>query len=95
VSTALFGSTEVFGSTTGGKTQGKTGQGVRAAIFFTGDNRGGEFSGANRTGRKRCQFPPPRDTSTKKRPRPMVVRPKDVRMIKRREPMTSVGQVQG
>jgi hypothetical protein len=36
VSTALFGSTEVFGSTTGGKKQGKTGQGGSAANFFPG-----------------------------------------------------------
>jgi len=36
VSTALFGLTEVFGSTTGGKNQGKTGQGGSAAIFFPG-----------------------------------------------------------
>ena len=31
VSTALFGLTAVFGPTTGGKAQGKTGQGVRTA----------------------------------------------------------------
>ena len=36
----------------------------------------------------------PGNTSSKKRPRPVVVRPRDVRSIKRREPMTmtSVGQ---
>ena len=34
VPTALFGSTKVFGSTTGGKTQGKTGQGGSAANFL-------------------------------------------------------------
>ena len=34
VSTALFGSTAVFGLTTGGKPQGKTRQGVSAADFF-------------------------------------------------------------
>ena len=36
VSTASFGSTEVFGLTTGGKNQGKTGQGRSAADFSPG-----------------------------------------------------------
>jgi hypothetical protein len=40
VSTALFGSLEVFGSVTGGKTQGKTGQSGSAANFFPGTAAG-------------------------------------------------------
>ena len=47
VSTALFGSTEVFGSTTGGKNQKKTRQGRSAANFFlrtaAGVPRGHQF----------------------------------------------------
>ena len=41
VSMALFGLTEVFGSTTGGKTQGKTGQSGSAANFYWEQLRGG------------------------------------------------------
>ena len=40
VSMALFGSTEVFGSTTGGKNQGKTRQGGSAADFIPGTAAG-------------------------------------------------------
>ena len=45
VSMALFGSTAVFGSTTGGKTQGKTGQGISTADFYRRQLRGGIFRG--------------------------------------------------
>ncbi len=42
---ALFGLTAVFGSTTGGKPQGKTGQGVSAADFLPATTAGGNFQG--------------------------------------------------
>ncbi len=42
VSAALFDSTEVFGSTAVGKTQGKTGQGGSAANFLLGTAAGGD-----------------------------------------------------
>ena len=50
VLTALFGSTEVFGSTTGGKTQGKSGQGGSAADFVPGTAAGGNFKGGTGQG---------------------------------------------
>ena len=45
VSMALFGLTAVLGSTTGGKTQGKTGQGISAAYFSRRQLLGGIFRG--------------------------------------------------
>ena len=43
VSMALFGSMAVVGSTTGGKPQGKTGQGISAADFLPATTAGGDF----------------------------------------------------
>jgi hypothetical protein len=75
VSMALFGSTEVFGSTTGGKNQGKTRQGGSAADFIPGTAAG-----------------VPRGHQFEKEAEAHGVPTRDVRTIKRREPMTSAGQ---
>ena len=58
MSTALFDSTEVFGSTTIGKTQGKTGQGGSAADFVPGTAAGGDLKGGAGQGRSAADFPP-------------------------------------
>jgi hypothetical protein len=58
VSTALFGSTEVFGSTTSVKTQGKTGQSGSAANFLSGTAAGGHYKGGTGQGVSAANFSP-------------------------------------
>jgi len=58
VLTALFGSTAVFGSTTGGNTQGKTGQGVSAAVFLPATTAGGNYQGQTGQGVSTANFFP-------------------------------------
>jgi hypothetical protein len=55
---ALFDSTEMFGSTTVGKTQGKTGQGGNAANFVPGTAAGGDLKGGTGQGGSAANFPP-------------------------------------
>ncbi len=56
--TALFGSKAVFGSTTGGKPQGKTRQGVSAADFLPVTTAGGNFQGKTGQGGSAANFFP-------------------------------------
>jgi len=58
VLTALFDSTEVFGSTTVGTTQGKTGQGGSAASFVLGTAAGGDLKGGTGQGGSAADFFP-------------------------------------
>ena len=65
MSTALFVSTAVFGSTTGRKPQGKTGQGVSAAESLPATTAGVNFQAKTGQGVSAAKIPPQGHQDTK------------------------------
>ncbi len=94
MSMAVFGSTVVFGSTTGGKILGKTGQGVSAADFLLAATAGGKFQGTTGQGVSAAVFFFP-GHQYKKEAEAHGVSTWGRQIDKEAGPMMSVGHVRG